>query len=56
MCRSLQATRTEHNRAEHPYQPFPIDLLEETVNGVPASAFSEHERPLLDFGCSRLFR
>lgn len=55
-CRQIQVVRTQHQKDQHPYQPFPIALLEETVDKVPASAYSEQEKCLLDFGVSQLYR
>ena len=54
--RQLQAARTQHQKDSHPYRPFPIALLEETVANVPTSSYPEQEKCLLDFGVSQLYR
>lgn len=45
--------KTQHMRADHPYEPFPVAEIEAAVD---TTTFSGPEKPLRFFGESRRFR
>ena len=54
--RDISREKQAHQRAVHPYQPFPLARVLEAVQSVPLSAYPLAERRLAEFGCPVRFR
>eukprot|EP00210_Caulerpa_lentillifera_P003387 g3231.t1 len=54
--RDLGLQRETHNIEKHPYQPFPVERIEEAVRNISIKKFSQTEHALFRFGDNYVFQ